>query len=222
MKNKEIMKNGMFIENPIFVSFLGMCPTLATTTSLQNAVGMALATIVVLIASNVIISLIKNIIPAEIRIPVYVIIIATLVKSIELLLAAYVPSVYTSLGIFLPLIVVNCIVLGRAEAFASKNNVGKSFFDGLATGLGFLLALALLGTLREVLGTGAINFTNFLDPTVTWIDITLFNSKYAWGLISNPKGAFLTLGTVAGIIGAIKYKRQDRIAAANKLVGKGV
>jgi electron transport complex protein RnfE len=165
MTNKTIFKNGMFKENATFVSFLGMCPTLATTGSVSSAVGMGLATLIVLVLSNFFISLIKTITPAEIRIPVYVIVIATLVKVIQILLQAYVPSVYSSLGVYLPLIVVNCIVLGRAEAFASKNSVGKSLLDGIAVGLGFLGGLTLLGLVREVVGTGAISFASFFDDT---------------------------------------------------------
>lgn len=165
-KIKSIFINGAFKENPTFIGFLGMCPTLATTNSLSKAVGMASATIIVLVLSNLIISLIKNITPSEVRIPVYVIVIATLVKTVELLLAGFVPSIYTSLGVFLPLIVVNCIVLGRAEAFASKSNPGHAVIDGLGSGVGFLLALSLIGFVREFLGTGGIHFASYLDSSV--------------------------------------------------------
>lgn len=210
MLMKKIFKNGILVENPTFIGFLGMCPTLATTKSLESAVGMALATILVLVLSNIIISLIKTITPSEIRIPVYIVVIATLVKSAELLIAAYVPSVYSGLGIYLPLIVVNCIVLGRAEAFAAKNSVGKSAIDGLATGIGFLLALSLIGFTREFLGTGAIQFNSFLDQTQSWIKFRAFDEKYALSLLAQPMGAFLTLGLLAGIITTIKLRKEDR------------
>ena len=140
-----IVKEGIFTENPIFVGFLGMCPTLAVTKSLSSAIGMAIVTLIVLFITNTIISAIKGVVPKEIRIPIYIVVIATVVKAMELLLQAYVPSLFSSLGIFLPLIVVNCIVLGRAEAFASKNNLVSSIIDGLGMGLGFSFALTLLG-----------------------------------------------------------------------------
>ncbi len=221
-KASKILKNGIFTENPTFVSFLGMCPTLATTTTLDKAVGMALATFIVLIGSNLIISLIKNFTPAEIRIPVYVVIIATLVKTTELLLHAYTPAVFDSLGIFLPLIVVNCIVLGRAEAFASKNTVWSSFLDAVGTGIGFLLALSAVGLVRELGGTGAIEFKSFFDNTQSWISFRLFDAKFAWGLLSDPKGAFLTLGLIAGTIGAINITTKARKAKKANLATERV
>lgn len=144
------LKNGIFKDNPIFTQVIGMCPALAVTTSVGNAVGMGLATTVVLVCSNATISLIRKVIPAKIRIPSFILVIASFVTIIELLLEAYVPGLYNSLGIFLPLIVVNCLILGRAEAFASKNTVTSSVFDGLGMGLGFTLALSVLGAVREL------------------------------------------------------------------------
>ncbi|HCC29341.1 MAG TPA: electron transport complex subunit RsxE [Marinilabiliales bacterium] len=147
---------GFFKENPILVLILGTCPTLATTSSAINGIGMGLATTFVLIGSNVVISLIAKLIPDKVRIPAYVVVIATFVTIVDLLMQAYVPSLYKQLGIFIPLIVVNCIVLGRAEAFANKNKVLPSFFDGLGMGLGFAMALGILGSIRQLLGAGSI------------------------------------------------------------------
>ena len=154
MKNIEIIKNGLFKENPTFVQLLGMCPTLAVTTSLQNGLGMGLSATAVLIASNVIISLLRKFIPDKIRIAAYIVIIATAVTLTEMLLNAYVPDLASSLGIFIPLIVVNCIILARAESFASKNSVGKSALDGLGMGLGFTVGLTAIGVVREIIGAG--------------------------------------------------------------------
>ena len=162
MNKLKIVLNGLIKENPTFVLLLGMCPTLGTTTSAINGTGMGLATTFVLICSNVVISLVKNLIPDKVRIPAFIVIIATFVSIIEMCMQAYVPDLYESLGLFIPLIVVNCIVLGRAESFAAKNNPFDSLLDGLGMGLGFTLALTLLGAIRELLGTGTIfNLTCF-------------------------------------------------------------
>ncbi len=146
----ENLTRGIIKENPIFVMMLGMCPTLGVTTSAANGLGMGLATLFVLILSNCAISLVKNLIPGTIRIPSYIVIIATFVTVVDMLMAAYLPALHARLGIFIPLIVVNCLILGRAEAFASKNNVKQSFLDAVGMGLGFALALTILGTVREV------------------------------------------------------------------------
>ncbi|MBP5476446.1 MAG: electron transport complex subunit E [Paludibacteraceae bacterium] len=146
--------NGLLRENPTFVLVLGMCPTLATTTSAVNGMSMGLATMFVLVCSNVVISLLRNLIPDKVHIPAYIVVIASFVTMVQLLMQAYVPAIYETLGLFIPLIVVNCIVLGRAEAFAAKNNVGLSLLDGLGMGLGFTIALTVLGAVRELLGTG--------------------------------------------------------------------
>ena len=152
----ERLKAGILIDNPTFMQVLGMCPTLAVTTSAQNAVGMGLATTAVLICSNTVISLLRKCIPSKIRIPAFVVIIASFVTMIDLLLQAYIPALHAQLGLFLPLIVVNCLILGRAEAYASKNKVIPSLFDGLGMGLGFTLALTTIGTVREILGAGSL------------------------------------------------------------------
>ena len=154
--NLKILLNGLIKENPTFVLLLGMCPTLGTTSSAINGMSMGLATTFVLICSNIVISLIKNLVPDKVRIPAYIVVIAAFVTMVEMIMQAYVPALYASLGLFIPLIVVNCIVLGRAEAFAAKNSVVPSMFDGLGIGLGFTLALTLLGSIRELLGTGKI------------------------------------------------------------------
>lgn len=150
------LTRGILKENPTFVLLLGMCPTLATTTSALNGLGMGAATLFVLALSNVAISLIAGVIPAKVRIPAYIVVIATFVTMVDLLMQAYVPALYSTLGIFIPLIVVNCIVLGRAEAFASKNGVLDSMFDGIGMGLGFTLSLTILGAVRELLGSWSI------------------------------------------------------------------
>jgi len=156
MNKLQIITNGILKNSPTFVLVLGMCPTLGTTTSAINGMGMGVATMAVLIMSNLVISLIKNLIPDKVRIPAFIVVIASFVTIIQMLMQAYVPSLYASLGVFIPLIVVNCIILGRAEAFASKNGPIDSILDGIGIGLGFTLALTTIGAVREVLGSGAI------------------------------------------------------------------
>lgn len=156
MNKLQLILKGIIKENPTFVLVLGMCPTLGTTTSAINGMGMGVATMAVLIMSNLVISLIKNIIPDKVRIPAFIVVIASFVTVIEMLMQAYVPSLYAALGVFIPLIVVNCIILGRAEAFASKNNAFDSMLDGVGIGLGFTLSLTVIGAVREILGSGAI------------------------------------------------------------------
>lgn len=156
MNKLQIVLSGIIKNNPTFVLVLGMCPTLGTTTSAINGMGMGVATMAVLIMSNLVISLIKNLIPDKVRIPAFIVVIASFVTIIQMLMQAYVPSLYASLGVFIPLIVVNCIILGRAEAFASKNGALDSILDGIGIGLGFTLSLTVIGAVREVLGSGAI------------------------------------------------------------------
>lgn len=155
-KNLKILTDGILKNNPIFVLVLGMCPTLATTTSAANGMGMGVATLFVLVMSNIVISLLKNVIPDKVRIPAYIVVISSFVTVVQLLMQAYVQDLYNTLGVFIPLIVVNCIILGRAEAFASKNGVWASALDGLGVGLGFTLSLTIIGIVREVLGNGQI------------------------------------------------------------------
>ena len=156
MNKMQIILNGILKNNPTFVLVLGMCPTLGTSTSAMNGLGMGAATMAVLIMSNLVISLIKNLIPDKVRIPAFIVVIASFVTIIQMLMQAYLPSLYASLGVFIPLIVVNCIILGRAEAFASKNGALDSILDGVGIGLGFTIALTLIGAVREILGSGAI------------------------------------------------------------------
>ena len=161
MNKLKIVLSGIVKNNPTFVLVLGMCPTLGTTTSAENGMGMGLATMAVLIMSNLVISLVKNIIPDKVRIPAFIVIIASFVTIIQMLMQAFVPALYASLGVFIPLIVVNCIILGRAEAFASKNNPFDSMLDGIGIGLGFTLSLTVVGAVREMLGSGAVFGYNF-------------------------------------------------------------
>ncbi len=186
--------NGLIKENPTFVLMLGMCPTLGTTTSALNGMSMGLATTFVLICSNVVISLLKNLIPDKIRIPAFIVVIATFVTIIQMAMEAYLPALYDSLGLFIPLIVVNCIVLGRAEAFAAKNNPFASFCDGLGIGLGFTFGLTLLGIVRELLGTGAL------------FSLRIFPEEYSVLIFVLAPGAFITLGYLIAIINKIKIK----------------
>jgi electron transport complex protein RnfE len=190
--NLKTLFNGIIKENPIFVIMLGMCPTLGTTSSAINGLGMGLATTFVLLSSNVVISMLKNIIPDNVRIPAFVVVIAAFVTLVEMVMQAYVPALYESLGLFIPLIVVNCIVLGRAEAFAAKNTVVKSFFDGLGMGLGFTLALTLLGTTRELLGTGKV------------FSMTVFPENYGMLLFVLAPGAFIALAYLIAIFNKLK------------------
>ncbi|MCK9160064.1 MAG: electron transport complex subunit E [Bacteroidaceae bacterium] len=192
MNNIKVFLNGLIKENPTFVLMLGMCPTLGTTSSAINGMSMGLATMFVLICSNTVISLLKNLIPDMVRIPSFIVVIASFVTLLQMVMQAYVPGLYTTLGIFIPLIVVNCIVLGRAEAFAAKNTPVASFFDGLGMGLGFTIALTLLGALREILGTGKI------------FGMTLFPENYGMLMFVLAPGAFIVLGFLIAFINSFK------------------
>lgn len=203
----ERIKNGLITENPIFVQALAMCPTLAVTTSVKNALGMGIATTIVLILSNMLISALRRFIPDKIRIPAYIVIIASFVTVIEMFIQGYIPALYKSLGIFIPLIVVNCIVLGRAEAYASKNSVMLSIFDGIGMGAGFILALVLVGTVRELLGAGTI------------LGITIMPAGYqpASIMILAP-GAFITLGFLMAILNYINIKKAEKNGTSPKIL----
>ncbi len=192
MNKLKILVNGLITENPIFVLLLGMCPTLGTTTSAINGLGMGLATMFVLICSNAVISLLKNLIPDMVRIPAFIVVIATFVTVLEMLMKAYVPALYASLGLFIPLIVVNCIVLGRAEAFAAKNNAFDSMLDGVGMGLGFAFALTLLGAVREILGSGKV------------FGLELYSEEYGMLAFVLAPGAFIALGYLIAIINKLK------------------
>ena len=193
-KETKVLLNGILKENPTFGLVLGMCPTLATTTSAINGMSMGLATLFVLVCSNVVISLLKNLIPDKVRIPSFIVVIATFVTMVQLLMQAYLPTIYETLGLFIPLIVVNCIVLGRAEAFAAKNTVGLSALDGIGMGLGFTLALTIVGAIREFLGTGAV------------LGLHIFPENYGALLFVLAPGAFICLGYVMAIMNKIQNK----------------
>ncbi len=184
--------NGIVKENPTFVLLLGMCPTLATTTSATNGMSMGLATMFVLICSNFVISTIKNLVPDKVRIPVFVVVIAAFVSMLQMLMEAYLPEINKSLGIYIPLIVVNCVILGRAEAFACKNNPLASICDGIGIGLGFTIALTLLGAVREIIGAGSLFGTSLLPETCNVLLFVL------------PPGAFITLGYLIAILNKLK------------------
>ncbi|HOQ16113.1 MAG: electron transport complex subunit E [Epulopiscium sp.] len=195
----ERIKNGVLVENPTFVQVIGMCPTLAVTTAAKNGIGMGLATTAVLIGSNVFISLLRKFIPSKIRIPAYIVIIASFVTLVEFLMQGFVPALYKQLGLFIPLIVVNCIILARAEAYASKNDILTSLFDGLGMGLGFTLALTVIGSVREILGAGQ------------WFGIQIMPSSYQPAIIMIlAPGAFFTLGILMAILNYIRNRNTKK------------
>lgn len=193
MNQLQNFTKGFLKENPLLVLVLGTCPALATTSSAMNGLGMGIATTFVLIGSNVVISMMKNIIPDKVRIPAFIVVIATFVTIVDLVMQAYVPALYETLGIFIPLIVVNCIVLGRAEAFASKNTVWSSFVDGAGMGLGFTMALGILGAVRELLGGGSIFGLKFIEGDAILVFIL-------------APGAFIALGYMIAVVNRINKK----------------
>ena len=193
-KNINILFNGIIKDNPVFVLLLGMCPALATTSSAINGMSMGLATMFVLVCSNIVISLLKNLIPDLVRIPAFIVVIATFVTIVEMIMNAFLPALADSLGIFIPLIVVNCIVLGRAEAFAAKNNVISSLFDGIGIGLGFTLALTVLGVTREFLGSGKM------------FSVSIFPEDFGMTLFVLAPGAFIALGYLAAVFNKLQRK----------------
>ncbi|MEF9920724.1 MAG: electron transport complex subunit E [Erysipelotrichaceae bacterium] len=215
------MKNftaGFIRENPVFSLYLGLCSTLAISTTLNNAIGMGVAVIVVLILSNVMISAIRNITPNEIRIPVYIVIIAALVKVIQMLIKAYTPSLDTALGVFIPLIVVNCIILGRAEAFASKNSIFDSALDGLGMGLGYTFAVTAIAIIRQILSTGILSFANPFNIEQMIFSIKIIPTDYIIPVFSQPLGAFFTFALIAGGLAAYKNSLAAKEKAAQKQV----
>ena len=213
----KIVANGIFASNPVFRLVLGMCPTLAISTSAFNGLGMGVAATVVLVCSNALVSLLRRVIPDKVRIPAYVLIIATFVTLVEMLLRKFVPALYDALGIYLPLIVVNCIILARAEAFASTNKVGDSVLDGLGMGLGFTLALLLLGVIREFLGSGTFFVGSFGDAE---FGVTLGDMPdYAMSVFVMPAGGFLTLGLVMAAINAISDRAEKKREAVHEEAG---
>ncbi len=203
-KYVERLYNGIIKENPTLVLMLGMCPTLAVSTRASNGIGMGLSTLAVLVLSNLVISLLRKVIPNQVRLPAYIVIVASLVTVTELLIEAYLPSVYEALGIYIPLIVVNCIILGRAEAYANKNTPLLSIFDGIGMGLGFTLALTLAGAVREILGSGTFFGVQVLPKTVE-----------PMGIFVQPPGAFLVIALFIIIMNAIGIKTRQRQLVEN-------
>ncbi len=230
MNKKENFFKGFIKENPIFVFLLGMCPALAVTGTFETSLGMGLLVIFVLTMSNIVVSLIKGFIPDELRTPSYIVVIATFVTVVKMLSEAYAVELYDALGVFIPLIVVNCLILGRAEAFASKNNVVDSMIDGLGMGLGFTFGLVLIGLFREFFATGAIVYGEYLKFGVD-APIEIFNldwlipvkdffiSDYTLGMFSLPPGAFIALGVILAIMQYKKHvKTQKEIAEKKRII----
>ncbi len=197
MSMLKYLTNGLLKENPTFVLVLGTCPALAVTTSAVNGLGMGAATTFVLIFSNLLIAALKNVIPDKVRIPAFIVVIATFVTIVDLVMQAYVPDLYKALGVFIPLIVVNCIILGRAEAFAQKNKIIPAILDGIGMGIGFTLAITLMGAIREILGSGAIFDIKFVSEQTKTILIFIM-----------PPGAFITYGYLIALINRIKAKNK--------------
>lgn len=211
MKAKDILSNGIIRENPIFRLVLGMCPTLAVTTAAINGLGMGVAVIFVLSLSNLAISFLKDYIPEKVRIPAYVVVIASFVTIVDMLMHAFTPALYDAFGLFIPLIVVNCIILARAESFASKNKPFHSFMDGIGMGIGFTLALTLLGMIRELLGLGSIFGIKLLGEG-SILSLSLFTSFKPAIIMILPPGAFFTLGLVLALINKITEKKESKQA----------
>jgi len=199
----------LVLDNPVFGLFLGTCSTLAITTNLNNAFGMGVSVIVILTLSNVLISAIRKITPDEIRIPVYIVVIATLVKSVELLIKAYTPELDTALGVFIPLIVVNCIILGRAEAYASKNGILASAKDGIMMGLAYTLSLTVMSLIRQIVATGTLSLSNPFNNVVLF-NISLFTKEFTISMFSQPVGAFLTFALLAAAVAAYRISVEDK------------
>lgn len=195
MSKSTIFTKGFFRENAVFVLLLGLCPTLGTTSSALNGLGMGLATTFVLLMSNMVVSLVKNLIPGKVRIPAFIVIIATFVTVVEMTMQAFMPAMFEALGLFIPLIVVNCLILGRAEAFASKNSLGHSLLDGLGMGLGFAMALTILGAVREILGSGTFFGQKFIPQNADGILVFIL-----------APGAFLALGYLIAIMNCLNKK----------------
>lgn len=209
-------KDGMLTQNPVLVQVLGMCSTMAITTSFFNGIGMGVAVTIILTLSNVIISAMRKIIPDKIRIAMFIVVIAGFVTCVDLLIQAFVPDLASSLGVFIPLIVVNCIILGRAEAFASKNGVLDSALDGLGMGLGYTCSIVIMSLIREVLATGMISFTNPFDAAQVIFELRLIPEDYVISLFSQPFGAFCTFACLAAALAAYKDHQAKKQAAAAK------
>jgi Na+-translocating ferredoxin:NAD+ oxidoreductase subunit E len=212
--------SGILKENPLFITVLGTCPALAVTTSLEAAIGMGLLFTFVLVCSNVLISLLRKLIPDEIQTPAYIVVIAAFVTIVKMLCAAYLPELYTSLGVFLSLLVVNCIVLGRAEAFANQNTVYDSFLDGVGNGIGYTLALCVIAIIREIIGTGWLSFGTIFTflPAVHLPILKAVDGSwdYSLPLFTNPAGGFIVFGIIMAILSAVKFHQKDLEAAEKR------
>ena len=205
---KKNFLKGIVIENPLFVSILGTCPALATTKSLEAAIGMGILFTIVLICSNLLVSLLRKLIPEEIKTPAYIVIIATFVTIVKMLTNAFLPELYSTLGVFISLIVVNCIVLGRAEAYASKNNVFDSFIDAIGMGAGYTLAIMLMAIFREVLGTGAFTFGEIFT-FIPKFKLQIIPVGYEISMFQNPAGAFIVFGLILAVLAFIKNRKTE-------------
>ncbi|MCI5839738.1 MAG: electron transport complex subunit E [Peptoniphilaceae bacterium] len=198
MKLSKIFKEGIFTNNPVLIQMVGLCSTLAISSSFANSIGMGISVIFVLTCSNIVISLLRNFIPNEIRIPAFIVVIASFVTIVQMVLEAYVPALYDSLGIFIPLIVVNCIILARAEGFAYSNGVIPSIVDGLGQGLGYTLTIGILGFVREIFGTGSI------------LGMTLIPEEYTIGFMTQPASSFILLGVMLAIVSVIGNRKKEK------------
>ena len=212
---KKNFLKGIIAENPLFVSILGTCPALATTKTLEAAIGMGLLFTAVLICSSVLISLLRKIIPEEVRTPAYIVVIATFVTIVKMLTNAFLPALYSTLGVFISLIVVNCIVLGRAEAYASKNGPFDSLIDALGMGVGYTLAIMLMAVIREFFGTGAFTFGESL-PFPSVVELRIFPEEFAITLFQMPAGAFIVFGIILAVLAFIKNRKAEKKAAIEK------
>lgn len=222
MTKKENLLKGIIKENPVFVLVLGMCPTLAVTSTMVNGLGMGIAFTAVLIATNVLISLVRKVVPDEVRIPAYIVIIATVVTIVELFMNAYLPSIYESMALFISLIVVNCNILGRAEAYASKNNVLDSAIDAVGMGIGFTAALFLISLFREMVGSGTffgLSFLQGIQDAAGKIPNELLRNELLIrpiGIFASPAGAFIGVGILMAVFNALKAKADNKQAKAEK------
>ena len=212
---KKNFLKGIVIENPLLVSILGTCPALATTKTLEAAIGMGILFTIVLICSNVLVSLLRKLIPDEIRTPSYIVIIATFVTIVKMMTNAFLPELYSTLGVFISLIVVNCIVLGRAEAYASKNNPFDSLIDALGMGVGYTLAIMLIAVFREVLGTGAFTFGKIFT-FIPYFKLTIIPDGYEISLFRDPAGAFIVFAIILAVIAFVKNRKAELKANLEK------
>lgn len=215
------LTKGIFKENPLIMALLGLCPALAITTSLENAIGMGMAVLIVLVCSNFIVSLIRKIVPSEIRIPVYIVIIATFVTMVDMLLAAFIPALSSSLGLFIPLIVVNCIILGRAEAFASNNGPIRSIIDGVGMAIGYTAGLVIIASIRELLGKGTLTLWTIYggaEPHPIRLNLNPASGKLPIfsDFFTSPAGAFIVLGVILAVIAALKNRHAKIVKARER------